>query len=179
MKRLLMAMLITSALFIGTASASNAWEYGVKSYTYLDNGQLDGTCPGGVCSAKAASITNNSNENKTFTVNLNYSLDWIGNYQWGEDHAGGVIWHEIPMSYNTWSKKIVPGQTIYLRAVLREQNQKSGQWLIYHILSTPAVSHIFEKDGGGIYYIFPPKARFYNSNFQEDISGFVITAERN
>ena len=174
----IISILAVSFGYISFANAqqSNSWEYGVREYTYSDNGQLDGSCPENVCTGRAASITNNSESAQNLKLDLHYG-PWVGNYQWGEDHNGGVIWHEIPMSVNKRTQSIPSDKTVYFRVVLREQHPVSGQWLIYHILSTPAVSNIFAWDGGGHYFLFPPQARYYNSDFQKDVSGFVMVVE--
>ncbi len=176
MKKTLLVSFLSAVIFFGLSVATNAWEYGTTTYSYQDSGQLNGTCPNNMCTGRVAKIFNNSNAEQTIRLTLHYG-EKIGNYQWGEDHNGGIIWHEIPMSTNTWTQRIPSNKTVYYRVVLREQHPTSFQWLIYHVSSTPAVSHIFAKDGGGIYYMFPPSARFYNHNFEKDIYGYVMVVE--
>ncbi len=164
------------AMFIFSSNAM-AWDYETEYYSYQDNGQLNGTCPDGICVKKAAKITNDSDSSETLSLLLHYG-ERIGNFQWGERRSDGkMLWHEIPMSSNKWSKKLSSGNTIYFRVVLRKQHPTSYQWLIYRISSTPAVSHIFAKDGGGVYYIFPPDAHYYNHDFEKDLYGYVMIIE--
>ena len=160
---------IATMLFFTLALSSGwAWTYGIDTYDYVGSPALIGTVPGAIYTAKVAVATNDSATADVLTVDLYYGF-FSGLYQWSPDE--GAHWINIAPGTSTWSRTVQPGDTIWLRAVLTNDNGNT-----YHILSPSPWGTADSSYGEAYYWAFPPGAHYYDRNWQRDIAGYVAVA---
>ena len=160
--------MIMVMLLAGWVSTAAAWTYGVSTYDYVGTPALIGTVPGATYTARVAVITNDSEASAQLQVDLYYGV-FTGNYQYSPDQ--GAHWINIPDDVSTWTRSVAAGATVWLRAVLTNDGGNT-----YHILSPSPWGEADEDYNEAYYWAFPPGSRYYNSNWERDIAGYVAVA---
>ena len=146
-------------------SEASAWTYAIRHYAYTGTPSLTGTIPGKTYHPKVAAISNFTQESRELTVDLYYG-HLAGNYEYSPN--GGVNWITIANDVDTWTRTLSAGETIWLRAVVRNDDGN-----IYHILSpSPWGDADIEMDEE-YYFAFPPTAHYLGKGGERDIVGYV------
>ncbi len=152
-------------LMFGWVSTAGAWTYGIDTYDYTGNPALIGTVTGATYTAKVAAITNDSSSAEVLNVDLYYGT-FSGMYQYSPNE--GTNWINIPDTTTTWTRTVQAGSTVWLRAILT-----NDQGNTYHILSPSPWGEADEDYGEAYYYAFPPGAHYYAGGWNRNIAGYV------
>jgi len=164
-----MHVLVMATVLFSWVSVAGAWTYSVVNYSYPGNPALTGTLTGVTYYAKVAVITNDSSSAETLNVDLYYSSR-AGNYQWSPND--GTNWMNIADTTDTWTRTVNAGDTVWLRAVLRNS---AGN--IFHVLSPSPWGEADGSYGEDYYFAFPPGAHYYAAGWVRDIAGYVAVVQ--
>lgn len=170
-RKSLTQVFIISALLFSWVSMAGAWTYSVDTYEYRGSGALTGTVPGALYITKVAVIENETSSNQLLEVDLYYSTDFTGRYQYSPD--GGTHWMWINADAPDWSRSVPAGGKIWIRGWLLNVHNNP-----FHVLSPSpwgvAAADELEEE---YYFAFPPGSHYYAAGWVRDIAGFVAVIQ--